>query len=67
MKKEFEKEMRSKNLSRRNFLGTMGVATAALTIVPSYVLAGREPLSQATWLMLQASELELGAHKSFRA
>jgi predicted dehydrogenase len=33
--------MKSKNLTRRKFLGTAGVATAAFTIVPSHVLAGR--------------------------
>lgn len=32
---------KSKNLSRRKFLGTAGMATAAFTIVPSHVLAGR--------------------------
>ena len=41
MKKEFQKESRSKNLSRRTFLSTMGVASATLTIVPSNILAGR--------------------------
>ncbi|MBN2480375.1 MAG: Gfo/Idh/MocA family oxidoreductase [Bacteroidales bacterium] len=30
-----------KNLSRRNFLGTVGAAAAAFTIVPNHVLAGR--------------------------
>ncbi len=31
----------TKNLSRRNFLGTVGAAAAAFTIVPSHVIAGR--------------------------
>lgn len=39
MKKDFKKERQ--NLSRRGFLGTMGLASATLTIVPSNVLAGR--------------------------
>ena len=29
-----------KNLSRRNFLGTVSAATAAFTIVPRHVMAG---------------------------
>lgn len=41
MNKEVKKEKQSKNLSRRNFLGTVGAATAAFTIIPSHVLAGR--------------------------
>jgi predicted dehydrogenase len=32
---------KSKNLSRRKFLGTAGLASAAFTIVPSHVLTGR--------------------------
>ena len=39
-KKETGKD-NAKYLSRRNFLGTMGAATAAFTIVPNHVIAGR--------------------------
>ena len=34
------KPSKSKNLSRRKFLGTVGAATAAFTIVPRHVMAG---------------------------
>ena len=35
------KEQNPKTFSRRNFLGTVGAATAAFTVVPSHVMAGR--------------------------
>lgn len=41
MNKEAKKETQPKSLTRRNFLGTVGAATAAFTIIPSHVLAGR--------------------------
>ena len=41
MTKEGMKNKESKNLSRRNFLGTVGAATAAFTIIPNHVMAGR--------------------------
>lgn len=34
------KSSKSKNLSRRKFIGTVGTATAAFTIVPRHVIAG---------------------------
>ncbi len=41
MNKEVKKGKLNKKLSRRNFLGTVGAATAAFTIIPSHVMAGR--------------------------
>ena len=35
------KNQQGKSYSRRNFLGTVGAATAAFTIIPSHVMAGR--------------------------
>ena len=34
------KNKSNKNLSRRNFLGTVGAATAGLTIIPRHVMPG---------------------------
>lgn len=34
------KGQKSNNLSRRNFIGKVGVATAAFTIIPRQVLGG---------------------------
>jgi len=41
MNKDVKKDKHGKKLSRRNFVGTVSAATAAFTILPSYVLAGR--------------------------
>ncbi|MBN1340355.1 MAG: Gfo/Idh/MocA family oxidoreductase [Bacteroidales bacterium] len=41
MKKSAKENKNPGNLSRRNFLGTVGAATAAFTIIPSHVMAGR--------------------------
>lgn len=41
MKKTYIKNQGKKNFSRRNFISTIGAVTAAFTIVPSNVLAGR--------------------------
>jgi hypothetical protein len=35
------KDQKSKNLSRRSFLGTTATAAAAFTIIPRYVLGGK--------------------------
>lgn len=41
MNKTIDLKSKNKSLSRRSFLGTVGVATTAFTIIPSHVLAGR--------------------------
>ena len=40
-KNEKKTEGEARSFSRRNFLGTVGAAAAAFTIVPNHVLAGR--------------------------
>ena len=40
-KNDQEKSRNSKNLSRRKFLGTVGTATAGLTIIPRHVMPGK--------------------------
>jgi predicted dehydrogenase len=40
-KNDPEKSKTSKNLSRRKFLGTVGTATAGLTIIPRHVMPGK--------------------------
>ena len=37
---KYEKRQSQKNLSRRNFIGTVSAAAAAFTIVPRHVLGG---------------------------
>ncbi len=39
-KKDVSKRQKGKNISRRKFINTMGVASAAFTIVPRHVLGG---------------------------
>ena len=36
-----KKNKTTKNLSRRNFLGTVGAATAGITIIPRHVMPGK--------------------------
>ncbi len=40
-KNDSKKSKASKNLSRRNFLGTVGAVTAGLTIIPRHVMPGK--------------------------
>ncbi len=39
-KNEYAKSQKGKSLSRRNFIGTVGSATAAFTIIPRHVMGG---------------------------
>jgi predicted dehydrogenase len=40
-KNDSKKNKTTKNLSRRNFLGTVGAATAGITIIPRHVMPGK--------------------------